>query len=78
MCLSHIKTIYETIEFQHCNKLIQKGWILVSVNQYSKEDIEFSHSCSLYVLGNTDFLDISEVEKYLYPNQIGENGIQKF
>ncbi len=67
MELQNIKTVYETTRFEDCNKLLKNGWVLLAVNQYQNGDIEIPESYTIYVLGNSIFIDISEVTDFLNP-----------
>lgn len=74
----NIKTVYETFEYRDCNKLLKNGWELLAVNQYQNGDIDIPVSDTKYILGNSTFIDISEVTDFLYPSKDNIDGWKYF
>ena len=74
MDLQSIKTVYETSQSSDCNKLLKNGWELLAVNLYQNGDIEVPVSDTKYILGNSKFIDTSEVTDFLHPPKYDING----
>ena len=77
MELQDVKTVYETFNLRDCNALLKNGWDLLAVNLYQNGDFEMPISKTKYILGNSAFIDISEVTDFLNPPKNNVDGWER-